>query len=121
MNPWVQLLICLPVFFTGMWFFGRSALRSLRNGMPNMNMLITLGALASFIYSLWGAIGEMGSNYMFFETTATIITLVFFGNYLEELSVASTQKAIRSLTKSQKVMANLIAFDDHHKETGFFN
>ena len=44
MNPWIQLSICLPVFITGMWFFGRSAVKSLQNGMPNMNVLIALGA-----------------------------------------------------------------------------
>jgi Cu+-exporting ATPase len=49
---------------------------------------------------------------MFYETTATIITLVFLGNYLEEASVESTQKALNKLAKSQKVMANMIAFDD---------
>jgi P-type Cu+ transporter len=119
MNPWIQCLICLPVFITGMWYFGRSALKSLRNGMPNMDMLITLGALAAFLYSLTGAIMRLGDDYLFFETTATIITLVFFGNYLEEASVNSTQKIIRELAKSQKVMAHLIAFDDQYKEQIF--
>jgi Cu+-exporting ATPase len=116
MNPWVQLSLCVPVFITGMWFFGKSALKSLQHGMPNMNVLISIGALASFAYSLTGAILNLGPDYLFFETTASIITLVFFGNYLEEASVESTQRAVRSLAKSQKVMANIIAFDDKYQE-----
>lgn len=119
MNPWVQLALCLPVFLTGMWFFGRSAIKSLQNGMPNMNVLVALGALASFVYSLTGAILNLGNNFLFFETSASIITLVFFGNYLEEASIQSTQRAIKSLAKSQKLMANMIAFDDEHKEQIF--
>ena len=119
MNPWIQLVLCLPVFVTGMWFFGRSAIKSLQNGMPNMDVLITLGALASFIYSLTGAVLALGTQYMFFETTATIITLVFMGNYLEDISIQSTQRAIKSLAKSQKIMANMIAFDEEHKENIF--
>ena len=119
MNPWVQLALCLPVFVAGMWFFGRSALKSLRNYMPNMDVLIALGALASFIYSLTGAVLQLGEQYMFFETTASIITLVFMGNYLENISIQSTQRAIKSLAKTQKVMANMIAFDDEHKENIF--
>ncbi|MEO8772487.1 MAG: cation-translocating P-type ATPase [Ferruginibacter sp.] len=119
MDPWIQLSLCLPVFIIGMWFFGRSALKSILNGMPNMNVLIALGALASFSYSLTGAILNLGSEYLFFETTASIITLVFFGNYMEEASVQSTQRAIKSLAKSQKLMANMIAFDDQHKEQVF--
>ena len=119
MNPWIQIGLCLPVFITGMYFFGRSAVKSLLHGTPNMNVLIAVGALASFVYSVVGAALNLGEQYLFFETTASIITLVFFGNYLEEASIQSTQKAVRSLTASQKVMANMIAFDDAHKEQIF--
>ncbi|MBK5273235.1 MAG: cadmium-translocating P-type ATPase, partial [Bacteroidia bacterium] len=55
-------------------------------------------------------------QYMFYETTATIITLVFMGNYLESASVKSTQRALKTLSKSQKVIANMITYDDQHNE-----
>ncbi|MBB1284854.1 cadmium-translocating P-type ATPase [Flavisolibacter sp. BT320] len=119
MNPWVQLALTLPVFYVGMSFFGRSAIKSLRNGIPNMNVLIALGALAAFVYSLVGAIMGLGDDYLFFETSATIITLVFFGEYLEHASVQRTQKSLTALVKSQKIMANMIAFDDQHQEIIF--
>ena len=119
MNPWIQLALCMPVFLVGLWYFGRSAWKSVIHGMPNMNVLVTLGAVASFVYSLTGAILGWGHDYLFFETTASIITLVMLGNYLEEASVESTQKEVRKLAKSQKVMANMIAFDDQHQEQVF--
>lgn len=119
MNPWVQLVLCLPVFIVGMSFFGKSAWKSLRNGIPNMNVLIAVGATAAFVYSLVGHILGLGEGYLFYETAATIITLVFLGNYLEEASIRSTQKELNKLAKSQKVMANMIAFDDEHKELIF--
>jgi Cu+-exporting ATPase len=84
-----------------------------------MNVLIALGALAAFVYSLTGAILELGQDYLFFETSASIITLVLFGNYMEEASIQSTQRAVNSLARSQKVMANMIAFDDNHQEHVF--
>lgn len=116
MNPWIQLALCLPVYIVGMDFFGRSAIKSLRNGIPNMNVLVALGATAAFVYSLLGAVNGWGADYLFFETTATIITLVFLGNYMEDASVESTQRALKSLAKSQKVMANMIAYDGDHQE-----
>lgn len=119
MDPWVQFFISLPVFIVGMLHFGRSAIKSLLKGVPNMNVLITIGALASFVYSLYGTLSGQGQQYLFYETTATIITLVFLGNYMEDISVQSTQRAIKSLAKSQKVMANMIAFDDQHQEVVF--
>jgi Cu+-exporting ATPase len=84
-----------------------------------MNVLITTGALAAFVYSLTGAIMGLGDDYLFFETAATIITLVFLGEYLEHASVQRTQRSLSALVKSQKVMANMIAFDDQHQELIF--
>lgn len=119
MNPWIQLTICLPVFIVGMGYFGISAAKSLRRGIPNMNVLIALGSLAAFVYSLIGSIGNLGADYIFYETTATIITLVFLGEWIEHRSVATTQKELNKLAKQQKVMANMIAFDDQHQEIIF--
>ncbi|MFN8252225.1 MAG: cation-translocating P-type ATPase [Ferruginibacter sp.] len=119
MNPWIQLAICLPVFLVGMGYFGVSAVKSLRRGIPNMNVLVALGATAAFVYSLIGTVGNMGMDYVFYETTATIITLVFLGEWVEHQSVSTTQKALNQLAGKQKVMANMIAFDDEHKEHVF--
>lgn len=119
MNPWLQLALCLPVFIIGMNFFGRSAIKSIRNGVPNMNVLVAIGATAAFVYSLYGTLTGQAQEYMFYETAATIITLVFLGNYLEDASIQQTQTALNSLAKSQKVMANMIAFDDQHHEQIF--
>ncbi len=116
MNPWVQLILCLPVYIVGMSFFGKSAVKSIRNGVPNMNVLIALGATAAFVYSLYGTLIGQAEHYMFYETAAAILTLVFLGNYLEDASLQSTQRALNSLAKSQKVMANIIAYDDQHAE-----
>ena len=119
MNPWVQLALCTPVYVIGMSFFGRSAWKSIRNGMPNMNVLVAVGATAAFVYSLYGTLTGQAEQYLFYETAATIITLVFLGNYLEDASVEQTQRALNSLAKSQKVMANMIAYDEHHHENIF--
>jgi Cu+-exporting ATPase len=116
MNPWIQLMLCLPVYTAGMNFFGKSAVKSLRNGMPNMNVLITLGATAAFVYSLNGTLIGQAEEYMFYETAAAILTLVFLGNYLEDASLQSTQRALNSLARSQKLVANMIAYDDQHQE-----
>lgn len=116
MDPYVQLFICLPVYLTGISYFGGSAFKSLRSGVPNMNVLISLGATAAFVYSLIGTFLMLGMDYIFYETTATIITLVFLGEWIEHRSVMATQKELKKLSAQQKVMANLIAFDGDHKE-----
>lgn len=119
MRPWVQLVICLPVFVTGMLFFGRSAVKSLLNGLPNMNVLIAIGSTAAFVYSLTGTLLELGPDYLFYETAASIITIVFFGYYLEDASVQATQRSLKQLAATKKLMATMIAFDDQHQEVLF--
>ena len=119
MNGWVQFALCLPVYIVGMKFFGVSAWKSLKHGMPNMNVLVAIGATAAFFYSLTGTILQLGEGYLFYETAAAIITLVFLGNYLEDVTIESTQRALHQLARSQKVMANMIAFDDQHQEVIF--
>ncbi|HTB52850.1 MAG TPA: cation-translocating P-type ATPase [Ferruginibacter sp.] len=119
MNPWIQLAICLPVYAVGMAYFSVSAFKSLRSGVPNMNVLITIGATAAFVYSLVGTLGKYGMDYLFYDTTATIITLIFLGEWIEDRSVQATQKELNSLARQQKVMANMIVFDDEQKEQIF--
>ncbi|MBK7407466.1 MAG: cadmium-translocating P-type ATPase [Saprospirales bacterium] len=106
-NPWVQLVVCLPVFILGAWHFGVSAWGSVKNKTPNMDVLIFLGSTAAFIYSLVGAILNE-PDYLFFETTATIITLVFTGNWLEKRSVKQTTTAIGELSNLQAPTARKI-------------
>lgn len=119
MNPYVQLALTIPVYVVGMDFFGRSAIRSLSQGIPNMNVLIALGSTAAFGYSLYGLLIGKAQEFLFFETAATTIMLVFFGNYLEDKSVQQTQSALKKLAISQKSKANMIAFDDKHQEQIF--
>jgi Cu+-exporting ATPase len=115
MQPWIQFAICLPVYIIGMIHFGTSGVRSLRNGMPNMDVLITLGSSAAFVYSLYGTLTHQ-HHFIFYETAAAVITLVFLGNYLEEMAVNATQKQLKQLAKSQVVMANMITYDENHEE-----
>lgn len=119
MNPYVQLILTIPVYIVGMDFFGRSAIKSLTKGVPNMNVLITIGSTAAFFYSLYGLLIGRAEEFLFFETAATTITLVFLGNFMEDKSVEQTQSALKKLAVTQKTMANMIAFDDKHQEQIF--
>lgn len=104
-NPIVQLILCLPVFILGCLHFGKSAINSIRGGVPNMDVLIFVGSSSAFIYSLIGTIQNLGSDYLFYETCATIITLVLLGNVFEKRSVSQTTSAVKDLVKIQQVKA----------------
>jgi Cu+-exporting ATPase len=115
-EPVVQLILCLPVMIIGAGHFGKSAWLSVKSGVPNMDVLITIGSGAAFIYSIAGLITFYGtpvvSNYLFFETAATIITLVLLGNVIEQRSVKQTTTAIRELTKLQATKAKKVIYSE---------
>lgn len=118
-QPWFQLLLSTPVFIIGCYVFVPSAWRSLKHRIPNMDVLIVLGAAAAYFYSLSGMLffPAQTHNYLFFETTAAIITLVMAGNWLEHHTVRSTTAAIDSLVKLQPQFARLVLRDSIGKET----
>ena len=107
-SPIVQLMLCLPVFAVGCLHFGRSAWSSVKGGIPNMDVLIFIGSSSAFIYSLYGTVQNLGEHYLFYETCATIITLVLLGNLLEKRSVTQTTSAVKDLVKFQQVNANRV-------------
>lgn len=119
-HPLVQLGLSIPVVAVGMYHFGKSALGSLKIGVPNMDVLITIGAGSAFVYSLAGTIMYYGqplvSNYLFYETAATIITLVLMGNVIEQRSVKQTTTAIKDLTAMQEGKAKLVVMKDGKEE-----
>ncbi len=118
-NPWVQLVLATPVYAIGLRQFGVSGVRSLRHGLPNMDVLVIIGATAAYVYSLIGMFVYSADvhDYMFFETTASIITLVMFGNWLEHKTVKSTTKAIDALVQLQPQKARLVMADSMGRET----
>src|SRR5690606_36215294 len=93
--------------------FGKSAFNSLKSGVPNMDVLIFSGSTSAFIYSLIGTFLNLGPNYLFYETTAVIITLVLLGNVFEKRSVTQTTSAIKDLLKFQNVSATKIVTGEH--------
>ncbi len=106
-NGWVQLALAGPVYLIGGLYFGRSALAGLRERMLNMDVLIFLGATAALIYSLIGLVWQ-NPDYYFFETAATIITLVLVGNWLEARAVERTTTAIGALSELQEETARRV-------------
>ena len=100
-DRWLQLALAGPVYLVGGLHFGRSALAGLRARYLNMDVLIFLGSTAAFVYSLVGFV-QRNPDYYFFETAATIITLVLVGNWLEARAVERTTTAIGALTDLQE-------------------
>ena len=107
-----NLMLASGVLLIGLNHFGKSAWGSLLQLRPNMDVLVMLGAITSFLYSVVGYYlanhHEQWIQYNFFETCASIITFVLIGNYIEEKSLKRTNSAIVALSKIQPIKAKRI-------------
>ncbi|GAB4453608.1 MAG: heavy metal translocating P-type ATPase [Bacteroidia bacterium] len=99
----VQLILSSIVVVIGVYHFGKGALQSIIHKSPNMDVLILTGALAAYIYSIAGWLLHHSHQYMFFETSASIITFVMLGNFIEHYSVSKTTREIQQLQKSNEI------------------
>lgn len=111
-EPFVQLALCVPVMAIGISYFGKSAWGSFKVRAMNMDVLIFIGSVSAFVYSLAGMWMYYGTpqvrEYLFFETAASIISFVLLGNVLEQRSVRQTTSAIHELSKLQPQKAKKI-------------
>ena len=107
----LQLLLAGIVMVINQKFF-ISGFKSLWHRSPNMDTLVALGSMASFVWSVYvlfamtGAqvSGDMAAveNYMmdfYFESAAMILTLITVGKMLEARSKGKTTDALKSLMK----------------------
>jgi Cu+-exporting ATPase len=100
-NPLVQLGLTLPIMLTGGIHFTRSAIISLKLGSPNMDVLIAIGTWSAFIYSITGTVLNLGPDYLFYETSASIIAIVLLGNLIEERALLKTERSVSELQQLQ--------------------
>ncbi|CAL5220469.1 g2492 [Coccomyxa viridis] len=119
-NELVQWILTTPVQFIIGWHFHAGALRALRRGTANMDVLVSLGTNAAYIYSVLSAVHrrslhEQGidiDNMGFFETSALLITFISLGKYLESHAKGRTSQAVTELLKLAPSTAMLLTRDE---------
>ena len=107
----VQLLLAAIIMVINQKFFV-SGFTSLWHRAPNMDTLVALGSTAAFVYSTYALFAMTGAQvsggseaampYMdefYFESAATILSLITVGKMLEARSKGKTTDALRSLMK----------------------
>ncbi len=96
-----QLLLTVPVIVIG-WKFFWDGSRNLFRLSPNMDSLIALGSTAALVYGFYAmykiAQGETEyAMHLYFESCATILTLITLGKYLEARSKGKTDESVKKL------------------------
>lgn len=93
---WLMFGLAAPVQFYVGWQYYVGAYKALRNGSANMDVLIAMGSSTAFLYSIPVMLGLIPGQ-VYFETSATIITLIRLGKFLEARAKGRTGEAIKKL------------------------
>ncbi|MDW8350869.1 MAG: heavy metal translocating P-type ATPase [Anaerolineae bacterium] len=93
---WALFALALPVQLYVGWLYYRRGYQALRNGAPNMDVLIALGSTVAFAYSVVMLLGGSGEH-VYFETSAMILALISVGKYLEARAKGRAGAAIERL------------------------
>ena len=114
MPPVWQFLLASPVqFLLGARFYA-GAWRSIRSRSPNMDLLVAIGTSAAYGLSLYlWLVEETSAAYLmgrplYFESSATVITLVMLGKWLEARAKRKTTQAIQALNALRPTRVNVI-------------
>ena len=127
---WVVALLSIPVVTWGAWPFHRAAFTAGRHGSTTMDTLVSLGVIASTLWSwwalVWGGAGTLvmrmhmslipraahaGHAEIYFEGACMIVVFLLTGRYLEARARYRAGDALRSLLRMGAKEATLVRLD----------
>lgn len=91
---WAYAVLTAIVVFIFGFHFHKNAVKKLMHFTSNMDSLVSLGTLSSFIYSMWAM---FSGHHVYFEAAAAIITLINLGKWLEAISKGKASNALKKL------------------------
>ncbi|MDQ6998906.1 MAG: heavy metal translocating P-type ATPase metal-binding domain-containing protein, partial [Mariprofundus sp.] len=106
---WISFAIATPVLLYSGGPILKSAWRGVCQGTLSMDLPISIGALATFTYSLWQTI--QGGPHVYFDTVVSFLFVILIGRYLEALARQNASASTLRLLELQPRMATRIMAD----------
>ena len=104
-------IIVTPVQFIGGWTFYVGAYESIKKRTANMDLLISVGTLAAYIYStvvlFFPGLFPVKERDVYFEVSAVIIAFVLLGKFMEEAIKKRSSASVRKLLDLRPSMARV--------------
>jgi len=105
-------IIVTPVQFIGGWTFYKGAYEAIKRKTANMDLLISIGTLAAYIYSVvvlfFPGMFPVKERDVYFEVSAVIIAFVLLGKYMEEAIKKRSSASVRKLLDLRPTMSRVI-------------
>ena len=105
---WLQFLLATPVQFVLGARFYKAGWHAAKALTGNMDLLVAIGTSAGWGLSVWLWLSA-GSDHLYFEASAVVITLVLLGKWLEARAKQQTTAAIRALHALRPEVAHVLS------------
>lgn len=95
------LILTIIVLFMGKDIL-RNGIKNLIHRTPNMDTLVTIGVVSSFLYSIWGTIMILQGKVeyvdrLYYESAAIVIFFIKIGKHIENRNKDKTKEALQEL------------------------
>lgn len=126
LNHPVNFAVALFILTTIVLVIGRDILKNgyknLIHKTPNMDTLVTIGVLASYIYSIYGTIQILKGQKdyvenLYYESAAIVIFFIKIGKFVENKNKDKTKEALKSLMSITPNNATIIRDEKEVKLT----
>lgn len=113
------LILSIPYLFYGFDIF-KNGYKNLIHKTPNMDTLVSIGVLSSFIYSVFGTIMILSGKYqyvenLYFESACIVLFFIKLGRFIDSRSKEKTKEAIQDLVQITPTKA-LLKIKNEEKE-----
>src|SRR6266496_623354 len=107
---WILFVLATPIVWWCGWIFHSGAWRALRNRTLDMNVLVSLGVLVAYCFSVFATFfaPQVETSY---DAAAMLVTFVLFGHWMEMRSRRGSSDALNALLRLAPTQANVIGQD----------
>ncbi len=112
-TDWIQHDLTFLVVFIFGWQFHRNAFMGLKRMQADMDMLISIGTLSAYFYSLYSM---FTGGHLYFESAATITALILLGRLLEAKTKGRASRAMQKLMELGVKKARVVLEDGQEQE-----
>ncbi len=112
-KDFLLLILAIPVqFYSGAGFY-EGAWHSLKSRSANMDLLVSLGTLTAFFFSVFVTFfpKAIPSASVYFDASSFIITLILTGNYIENITKRKANRSAERLLENLPSIAHLLDKD----------
>lgn len=108
LHPFMQLALGSVLLSYAGYPFYRGAYHALKQGVPNMDVLIALSTSIAYLYSQYQVFRSGSAHMLYFDSIAMVLVAVTLGKWLEAIAKGNALRSLAALSGLQPETASVV-------------